>query len=409
MAQEAADMDHAKADSRPRKPGGARRKPAPGEEHLTTREGSPHWHYDFSIDGHRLRGGCGTADFGAAAAFAASLHAREFDRIRLGKQPPAALTLEQASVLWWQDRGEGTTYGENGQRHQVARMLRILGGETPLATLDDPTVARLVRGLRAGEGVNEGHEARGKATAGTVNRYLQTLKQVCDYAREIQHAQVGAWQPKQHKMREPKDVERFLSHEQGGAVVSEIVAHSRAPITLALSTGSRKSNWLLLEWEQVSLDLGRALVRGKGDKMLAVTLPPVAVRLLTWLQPDPAKRAGPVFTYGIEAVGCTCPHCVSPLYRGQPIKDVRRGFKTAARKAGVPNARLHDLRHSFASWLLNQTGDLRLVQEALHHTTVATTMRYAKLMGSRKADAIAAATAGLGVLPAPKTKKEDAA
>lgn len=393
-------------DVRPQRPGGARRKPIPGEEHLTTREGSPVWHYDFSIDGHRLRGSCGTADFAAAAAFAAAEHAREYDRIRLGKQPPAALTLEQASVLWWQERGSGTAYGENGQRHQIARMLRILGGETPLATLDDPTVARLVRGLRAGEGVQEGHEARGRATAATVNRYLQTLKQVCDHAREIHRAQVGDWRQKQHKMREPRDVERFLTHEQGGQVVAEIVAHSRAPITLALSTGARKGNWLGLSWEQVSLDLARALVRGKGDKLLAVTLPPVAVRLLTWLQPDPAKRVGPVFVYGIEAVGCTCPHCSSALYRGKPLKDVRRGFKTAATKAGVPNARLHDLRHSFASWLLHQTGDLKLVSEALHHTTVSTTMRYAKLMGPRKADAIAAATAGLGALPSPKKKGE---
>lgn len=392
----------------PQRPGG-RRKRIPGEEWITTREGSPFWHFDFTIEGHRLRGSCGTAAFEPACRFIEKQHDLEWRRIKLGEKPAVHLTLDEAFSGWWQDKGKGTAYGEAGQRHQLARIIRILGGETRLADLDDSTVARLMRGLRAGEGVTEGHEKRSNASPATVNRYLATLSVVCRWAREVENAEVGIWSKKPHTMKEPEGVERFLTHEQASAILGGIVAHARAPIALGLLTGARKDNWLHLEWENVSLDLGRALVMGKGGRSLMIVLPPLAVQLLERLQPDPEKRTGPVFTYGLASVACGCAHCVSALYRGDAILDIKRSFRTAAREAGLPGTRMHDLRHTFASWLLEQTGNLLLVSSALHHKQMTTTQRYARLMPGTKEAGIAAATAALGNMPAlagPTEKKE---
>lgn len=394
----------------PRKPGG-RRKPIAGEEYLTTRAGSPAWHFDFSIDGHRLRGSCGTADFARACAFAAAEHDREWRRIRLGEKPAVHLTLDQAFARWWLDRGKGTAYGEAGQRHQLARIIRILGGDLLLADLDNAAVAALVRGLRNGEGVTEGHETRGQASNATVNRYLATLSVVCTWAREVEGAQVGPWTKAPHIMSEPAGRERFLTPEQAKAIMAAIAPHARAPIMLAFATGMRKQNFLGLEWEQVSLDLGRALMMGKGGKPLMVVLPPVAVALLERMQPDPDKRRGPVFVFGLESVSCGCPHCASPLFRGDRIASIKRSWRTACVKVGVPDARIHDMRHSFASWLLAETGNLRMVSEALHHADIQTTMRYARLMPGAREAGIGAATAALGEMPAlpAAEKKEDVA
>lgn len=398
-----------KPDIRPRKPSG-RRRTAPGEEWLATRPGSPLWHYDFSIDGDRFRGGCGTANFEAACQFAVEERDKEWRRIKLGEKPATRLTLNDAFSRWWLDRGKGTKYGEVGQRHQLARILRILGSNTGLHDLDNATIARLVRGLRAGEGVNEGHEARGLASPATVNRYLATLSVICAWARDVEGCDVGQWEKKKHRMSEPEGRERFLTHEVGGALLAAIVPHAKAPIAFGLLTGVRKAGNLGLQWEQITLELGRVLLNSKGGKPIMLTLAPPAVRLLTMIQPDPEKRQGDVWTYG--AVPCSCAHCSSPRYRGNPIRDVKRSFKTAARKVGAPDARIHDLRHSFASWLLAATGDLKLVQEALHHSDIQTTTRYARLLPGRKEAGIAAAVAGLmdeqapqAALPAP-VKKE---
>ena len=380
----------------PRKPGG-RRKAVPGEEWLTTRPGSAAWHYDFTIDGHRLRGSCGTADFAAACAYAAAERDQEWRRIKLGEQPARHMTLDEAFAGFYLARAKGTRYGETGQKHQMARTLRILGTGMRLADLTNPVVARLVRGLRDGEGVTEGQEPRGNAKNATVNRYLATLRRVCAWAKDVEGAVVGEWSPRPHMLAEPPPKQNVVTMEEAAQLAAEIVPHARVPIALAVLTGARKANWLWLAWESVSLDMARAVVVGKGDKNLMLVLPPIAVQALEVLQPDPAKRAGPVFVYGLESVRCGCSHCSVPMYRGEPIRDIRRSFKTAAAKIEKPALRLHDLRHSHATAMLAATGNLALVQAQLHHSDVKTTLRYAHLMPGQRAAGAVAAVAGFSL------------
>ncbi|MGH9897133.1 MAG: tyrosine-type recombinase/integrase, partial [bacterium] len=54
-------------------------------------------------------------------------------------------------------------------------------------------------------------------------------------------------------------------------------------------------------------------------------------------------------------------------------------FERARIAAGLPHVRFHDLRHSYASWLVQAGADLRIVKELLGHTTMQVTDRYAHL------------------------------
>ncbi len=64
---------------------------------------------------------------------------------------------------------------------------------------------------------------------------------------------------------------------------------------------------------------------------------------------------------------------------GEAMKDLKKGFHTAVENAGIEDFRWHDLRHTFASWLVMRGASLRAVAELLGHQTMQMTMRYAHL------------------------------
>ena len=64
---------------------------------------------------------------------------------------------------------------------------------------------------------------------------------------------------------------------------------------------------------------------------------------------------------------------------GKPFVSIFHSWDTARQKAGLKDVRIHDLRHSFASYLINQGHSLYEVQNLLGHTQVKTTQRYAHL------------------------------
>ena len=373
-------------------------KAVPGEEYLVQRDGSAVWHVSFSIDGRRFRGSSGTEDKGAAAAFALKWRQEAWDEIKLGIKPRIDMTLNDAFVRYYEEMCKGTPYGERSQKYNMALLLKALGRDTLLADLNDDRIAKLVVHFKTREPKSAGF-TEGVSPA-TVNRYVTTLSVVCKRAKEVWGVEVGDWKKALHAQTEPKGREVFLDHTQARTLLDKLCGHARPIVLFDLMTGLRKQNAIGLQWEHVSLDLARAMMIQKGGRPLTVSLVPAAIALLVSVQPDPEKRKGPVWTFGNPCTPCTCSHCRPKRNHGQPVHSIKRAFATAARDAGLredqaKRLRFHDLRHTFASWVLAQTGDLKLVQDALQHADIATTARYAHLMPGRKEAAIAGAVAGL--------------
>lgn len=64
---------------------------------------------------------------------------------------------------------------------------------------------------------------------------------------------------------------------------------------------------------------------------------------------------------------------------GSRIGDPKKAFAGACRRAGIEDFRFHDLRHTYASWWVQDGGDLYRLSRILGHTTLQTTSRYAHL------------------------------
>lgn len=119
----------------------------------------------------------------------------------------------------------------------------------------------------------------------------------------------------------------------------------------------------------LELDAGEVVVTGKGNKMRRVPVGGPAVdAIAAWLAVRPPASDGSNALF-LSARGAR----VSP-------RVVQHRLKAYALKAGLPvHVHPHVLRHSFASHLLQSSGDLRAVQELLGHASITSTQIYTSL------------------------------
>lgn len=342
---------------------------------LLTKDGSA---YDFTIDGQRFRGATGTPDRKLAAAYALKRHGEEYRRLRLGEAVAGEIALTDAFARFHAEVGKGTAYGDGAQRDHMRALVHSLPPGSRLSDLTDVAVAAAVQAIRAD----------GRKGPATINRHLSTLQAVCRRAREQWGIAVGPWKTTMHTLKEPDAKETHLDYEEAKRLICNLAPHAQGPVLLALYTGLRKSNVLNLTWSETSLSVSRLVVRQKGGRQLSVPLVPAAIGIIQRQQSE-RRNSSFVFTYRYRdrSEQFCCSHCAKKSNDEKPIQNIRTALATAARKAGLGHLKLrfHDLRHTFASWMLAEGGDLKVVQEALGHTQIKTTMRYAHLQpGARE-------------------------
>ena len=86
----------------------------------------------------------------------------------------------------------------------------------------------------------------------------------------------------------------------------------------------------------------------------------------------------------------TSPYVFPNVATGGPLRDIQHCWEQARELAGLQNVRLHDLRHSYASALVNEGRSIYEVQKLLGHANVSTTQRYAHLSQDTLAEGAAA-------------------
>lgn len=83
-----------------------------------------------------------------------------------------------------------------------------------------------------------------------------------------------------------------------------------------------------------------------------------------------------------DAVPKGCPFLFPGDVPGQPVVDLKRFWERMRVQAEIPDVRIHDLRHTFASLLVSGGASLEMIGRLLGHTQIGTTQRYAHLIDS---------------------------
>jgi integrase/recombinase XerD len=173
-----------------------------------------------------------------------------------------------------------------------------------------------------------------------------------------------------------QDIERLLTPETPETPRSLC---DQAVLELAYASGLRLAELRGLRLEQLHLEAGFINVIGKGNKERVVPLGrPAVLAIQRYLKTGRPKLVTP-----------RSPAAVFLTQRGTPFAAVTLWLriKQRARRAGIERTVTpHMLRHSFATHLLDNGADLRVIQELLGHANISTTEVYTHVTGSRLRD-----------------------
>jgi integrase len=206
--------------------------------------------------------------------------------------------------------------------------------------------------------------------AGTVNRYIATLRHAFNIA--VTDWEWASKNPLQRiKLAEPRGRDRHLTDDEIKTLLETTREsdhpHLYAIVLTALTTGARRGEITGLNWKDVDLSTGRAILhRTKNTDKRAIVLVPQVVEALRTIQkvrridsdlvfdnPNPAGKR----TYG----------------------NLESAWRTARDKAGLEDFRFHDLRHTFASRMAMNGKTTREIADALGHKTLEMVKRYSHL------------------------------
>lgn len=293
------------------------------------------------------------------------------DETRLGRKPDR--TWDEAAGEWLiQHAGKRSIEKDR----VILRWLHPYLGGLRLSRIDRELLETIRR-------------AKIKATSpSTANRYMALVRAILR----------AAWRDWEWTENVPKigmsriDTGRTIAidRDQAARLIAELPPHLALMARFTLETGLRRHNVTHLRWSHI--DLARQLLWipadcMKGGKPLVAPLSGAAMQILR-------QQTGvhPEFVF---------------VYQGRPVYQTStRAFKEAARRAGLPGLRWHDLRHAWASWLAQDGTPLLALQELGGWQSPAMVRRYAHFEAEHLRAYVERLAEGEGTqnMPRPKLK-----
>ncbi|MCI0530312.1 MAG: tyrosine-type recombinase/integrase [Nitrospira sp.] len=200
-----------------------------------------------------------------------------------------------------------------------------------------------------------------KLEPGTVNRYLACLKHMFRKAIEWGYLKANPANGVR-KLKEPPGRLRYLAKTEVQKLLLACPPRLSPIVMTALHTGMRRNELLKLTWQNVDLDNRTIRVeKPKNNESRTIPMNETLFQAIRKLVKHPHSAI------------------VFPSRGGRPYTDVPKTFRKAVETAKIEDFHFHDLRHTFASYMMMNGCDVKTLQELMGHKDIKMTMRYAHL------------------------------
>lgn len=318
---------------------------------LYRRPGSPFWWVRI---GRKTRRSTGTEDREKAKEFERVLTERIWRIDKLGDR--SAVSWGEATERWLKDSKR-----PKKRDRELLDWLQPRIAQYPVSSVADPDVLEMLRQ----------HGLAEEWSHSTVDRLMGTVSAVLKKCVEWRYLESA---PKCPMYRPGLDEPRWLTPDEFERLCAELPMHLRLAARLAVATLLRMRAMLQLTWDRIDLENKRAWVpraHQKAGRTFGLPLSSEAVRVLRairWL------------------CGPTSKHVF--VWRGEPIDDCNTAaFQGAVERAGVAPFCWHDLRHTGASWAVQNGVTLPELMVLGDWRDYRSVLRYAHLAPTHAAQA----------------------
>jgi integrase len=268
-------------------------------------------------------------------------------------------------------------------------------GDWPLTDIKTSDVDDFIADLRKPRIIGGRPDPR-LLTPGAINRIVDLLRHMLNWAVGREYLERTPFKRGNvtliKKLPDDSRRTRRISEEEEAALIAAAPVHLRAMFIAALDTGMRRGEMLALRFADIDLERGLITLRAETTKSKRTRHVPIATerlqRVLEWLRLDAGGEPKPdqalVFS---DETGQRLPlfhqAWVLTVLRAHGIKPKwsrRLNYKALSRESQDAfrqiNLRWHDLRHEYASRLVELGVPLSQVRDLLGHASIVTTERY---------------------------------
>jgi len=343
------------------------------------------WYASYSLPGgKRIKESLGTADKRLATELHDKRKAELWRVDRLGDFPD--VTFDDACMRWLEEKAEKKSLKDDRSRmafwlaHFEGIRLKDVSEQKIYAAVNKMSNRKLLEiwKLQAAAAMKNGLPApvysATPVTTSTKAKHLALMKAILRAAERD-----WKWLEKAPVIKVPsvrnKRV-RWLEPEEAKRLVDECPEPLKSVVKFALSTGLRRSNIINMEWQQIDMQRRVAWVNpedSKSNRAIGVALNDTACKVLRDQIGNHHKWVFVHLKSGYRPDGTA-----TPSVRKMRVDD-QRAWNAACRRAGIEDFRFHDLRHTWASWLIQSGVPLSVLQEMGGWESIEMVRRYAHL------------------------------